>query len=182
MFSSSRRERWRRHGADGPALALLFLLSGAVPTALNAGANSDSPYDAGVKHYARGDYVAAKISFQAALRLDPNDRSARSALTRLYTESQLAHARLPVAPPPMHAPRPWERLLLVTLPSWFNFEDTLGNGLRDTGALTALNARITQLLIERRFAFANGRAFQNERRLRSLLRRTALAFPDREQV
>lgn len=177
----------RQRAGAGPR-ALLLLLSLGATTSLAHGVDAESPYDDGVKQYARGEYAAAKISFQTALRRNPNDRSARSALRRLNTESAPGNTEV-AAPPPAtkpparrDTPRPWERLFLVTLPRWFNFEDTIGNGLRDLGELTALNARIGQLLAERRFASTNGRMFANERRLRSLLRRTALAFPDREQV
>lgn len=128
--------------------------------------------------YAAGDRDAALVFFRRALRESPGNRSALTAVRRLESETAAppAAVRPPVesASPPSSAGRV-EAFLLGTLPRWFNFERTVGNGLSDVGTLNALNARVVQLLGERRFALAQNRAFRNERQLRELLRRAPVA-------
>lgn len=163
-------------------LALLLVLAGlpAVQAAAenprtvpSTDAESVRLYQSGLDDYARGDSGAALASFRKALRLSPKNASALAAVHRL--ESEAAYRRLSAprghgGPAPATASR-LERFLLVSVPRWFYFERTLGDGLRDVGTLTALNASVVQLLGERKVALAHNRPFRKERRLRELLRR-----------
>lgn len=128
-------------------------------------------YQEGIDDYARGDSVAALASFRAALARDPGNPSARAAVRRL--EHETAARRAERAPSGLEqAPAgAVEHFFLVSLPRWFYFERTLGDGLRDVGTLTALNASVVQLMGERRVALAHRRAFLKDRRLRELMRR-----------
>jgi hypothetical protein len=129
-------------------------------------------YQAGMDHYSRGDLAAALASFREALRREPGNLSALAAVHRVEIES--ARQTTPTAAPrpaPVRA-KSLDRFFLVSLPRWYYFERTIGDGMRDVGTLTALNASIVQLLGERKFALAQNRPFRKERRLRELLRRT----------
>lgn len=158
------------------AAALLILLALSGPGRARAGERSpdEHPYQAGLTRYSRGDREGALASFREALRRDPGDRQSIAAVRRL--ESELA----PGAPPARAAsaaaetPR-LERLLLVELPRWYQFGRTIGDRVSAVGTVEAANARVRQLLVERRFALARKRPFRNERGLRELLRRAPLA-------
>lgn len=156
------------------ALLLLLALSGSGPARAGERSPDEHPYQAGLTRYSRGDREGALASFREALRRDPGDRQSIAAVRRL--ESELA----PRAPEPSAAnagdgtPR-FERLLLVELPRWYQFGRTLGDRMSAVGTVEAANARVGQLLVERRFARARKRPFRNERGLRELLRRAPLA-------
>jgi hypothetical protein len=127
--------------------------------------------------YAAGEQDAALAFFRKALRESPGDPSALAAVRRVEAEIRARRAAAP--PQAVSAPHPAsvgtvEDLFLVIVPRWFYFERTVGNGLSDTGTLNALNARIVQLLGERKLAIAQNRVFRNERQLRELLRRAPL--------
>ena len=166
------------------ALALAFAGPEAAGAARAARTADESPqttrhYQEGMDYYTGGDLDAALASFREALRLEPGNRSALAAVRRLESEiaNRPAAARRPAAEP---APRPApagviDRFFLVSLPRWFYFERTIGDGLRDVGTLTALNARVVQLMGERDLALARNRPFGKDRQLRELLRRAPVA-------
>lgn len=159
------------------AAALSFGL--ALPFAAHASAEPPEhgrAYQEGIDDYARGDIYAAMASIRAALDRDPENRSALAAVRRLEYEAAARRAsRLSEIPENAAPAGAIERFFLASLPRWFNFERTLGDGLRDAGTLDALNARVVQLLGERKVALAQGRPFNNERRLRELIRRAPAA-------
>ena len=141
-------------------------------------------YQAGMDSYTGDDLDAALASFREALRLDPNNRSALAAVRRLERElaNRPAVARRPA---PSRRPAPAgavDRFFLISLPRWFYFERTIGDGLRDVGTLTALNARVVQLMGERKMALARNRPFQKDRQLRELLRRAPVATQRLEEA
>lgn len=144
---------------------------GAAPASA-ASSESARLFEDGVRRYADGDPAAALALFRRAERLEPGHRAALAAIRRLEIEA----SRISTKPVPT-APRvgALERFLLGTLPRWYYFERIVGDGLRDVGAQSALNARIAQLMGERRFASARGRLFSNDGRLRELVRRAPLA-------
>lgn len=185
------REPVRYSASVAVALAVAF----AGPAAARA-ARADSPadesvesarlYQAGMDSYTRGDLDAAQASFREALRLEPSSRSALAAVRRLESElsSRPAVARR-LAPAPARRPESaggLDRFFLVSLPRWFYFERTLGDGLRDVGTLAALNARVVQLMGEREIALARNRPFRKDRLLRALLRRTSVATQRYEEA
>jgi hypothetical protein len=135
--------------------------------------------------YAEGEQEAALVFFRKALRESPGDPSALAAVRRVEAEIRTRRAAAPPqavsAALPASAGRV-EELFLVVVPRWFYFERTVGNGLSDIGTLNALNARIVQLLGERKLALAQSRVFRNERRLRELLRRAPLAALATDEV
>ncbi|MDD5304223.1 MAG: hypothetical protein PHS14_14075 [Elusimicrobia bacterium] len=180
-----------KHSIAVVALAL----SMAFPLAAEESRNKAPPageapetarlYQAGLAFYARGDLAAALASFREVARLDSNDRSALAAVRRL--ESELAARTTAGRPLPSGSSRRasssrLERFLLVSVPRWFHFERTVGDPMNDVGTLTALNARVVQLLGERRFALAQKRPFRNDRQLRALLRRAPAATQHYEEV
>lgn len=129
-------------------------------------------YEEGIEDYARGDNDAALSSFRAALVRDPKNRYALAAVRRLEYEAAARRAsRLSEIPGNAAPAGAIERFFLVSLPRWFYFERTLGDGRRDAGTLDALNARVVQLLGERKVALDRNRRFKNEIRLRELIRR-----------
>ncbi|MBI2385353.1 MAG: hypothetical protein HYV14_04985 [Elusimicrobia bacterium] len=131
-------------------------------------------YQTGVDSYARGDLPAALAAFREVTRREPGHRSALAAVRRLESELGAPPARDP-SPPPAAASGRLERFLLRSVPRWFRFERTFGDPLSDVGTLTALNARVVQLMGERRMALARNRSFAKDRELRALLRRAPLA-------
>lgn len=177
------------------AVALSFALAFAGPEAAWAAraappADEDSKstrhYQEGMDYYTGGDLDAALSSFREALRLEPGNRSALAAVRRLESEvaNRPAAARRPAAAP-ARRPAPAgavDRFFLISLPRWFYFERTIGDGLRDVGTLTALNARVVQLMGERKMALARNRPFQKDRQLRELLRRAPVATQRLEEV
>lgn len=165
----------------GPVAARAF---GAAPP------NGDSResgrlYQTGLDSYARGDLRAAREAFRKGLRLEPNNHAALAAVLRL--EWEIAAQPPPVRPAPEEsARRPvsarLDHFLLVSVPRWFYFERTIGDGLRDVGTLNALNARVAQLLGERDLALARNRPFRKDRQLRELLRRAPVAARGQEET
>lgn len=164
-----------------PALAglmvLLPLFGAAVRSSGHASPHAEAAESArlfheGLRRYAEGDAGAALALFREVARREPGHLEALAAVRRLEAE-----AARPSPKPAAPAPRPSsaERFFLGTLPRWYYFERTVGDGLRDVGALRALNARIEQLLGERRASIARDRPFRKERQLRELLRRAPLA-------
>lgn len=155
-------------------LLLLLALSGSGPARAGEPVSDENPYQTGLTRYAHGDRTGALASFREALRRNPADRQSIAAVRRL--ESELA----PRAPPALAAkaaadmPR-LERLVLVELPRWYHFGRTIGDCVSAVGTVEAANARVGQLLVERRLARARKRPFRNERALRELLRRVPLA-------
>lgn len=138
-------------------------------------------YQAGVDSYARGDLSAALASFREVTRREPGHRSALAAVRRLEAELGAPPARDPAAAAPSTSGR-LERFLLHSLPRWLRFERTFGDPLSDVGTLTARNARVVQLLGERRMALARNRRFAKDRELRELLRRAPLSSPAVDHV
>lgn len=167
------------------ALAVLLPLLGsglraAVPASPRAEtSDSDRLFHEGVRRYAEGDAESALALFREVARREPGHRAALAAIRRLEVE-----AARPSPKPAGTASRPGaaERFFLGTLPRWYYFERTVGDGLRDVGALSALNARIEQLLEERRVAFVRGRPFRKDRQLRELLRRAPHAAARSHEV
>lgn len=135
---------------------------------------SDRLYQKGLDQYSRGDRAGALETFRAVERSDPADRFARAAVRRL--ESELA-PRPPAVRPASYAEdlSRLDRFLLVELPRWYHFDRSVGNSLSAVGTLAALNARVRQLMGERKVALAKMRRFRKERELRELLRRAPLA-------
>jgi hypothetical protein len=165
----------------------MLMLAGSLPAAARAAKaglsaierlERDHPYQAGLDHYARGERAAALASFREALRREPDNHSALAAIIRL--ESELAPQPTPLLSPEVERVRGSssgrvERFFIVSVPRWFHFERTVGNPLSDLGTLNAFNARIVQLLGEKKFASAHNRRFGNDRELRELLRRLPVA-------
>lgn len=173
------------------AMAMAFAGPEAARAARAAPPADEAPhssrhYQEGMDYYTGGDLDAALASFREALRLEPGNRSALTAVRRLESEIAIrpAAARRPAAAAARrHAPAgAFDRFFLVSLPRWFYFERTLGDGLRDVGTLTALNARVVQLMGERDRALARSRPFRKERQLRELLRRAPVATRQLEEA
>lgn len=141
---------------------------------------SERHYQAGLTRYARGDREGALAEFREALRRDPEDRTSIAAVRRLRAEVGRAE------PAPRtsdgKAEEPLLERLLVKIPRWYHFGRTIGNSLSAAGTAQALNARIGQLLGERRLALAGNRRFRHERRLRELIRRSSLAAQDDDEA
>lgn len=158
------------------------MLSCSIALAVSARAAAAPPedgrvYQEGIDDYARGDPDAALAAFRAVLRRTPHDRSALAAVRRLEYESAARRAaRRPASERPAPAGA-LEHFFLSSLPRWYFFERSIGDGLTDVGTLEAANARIVQLLGERTAARVRRRPFRNDRRLRELLRRAPLAAP-----
>jgi len=181
-----------RHSAA--ALAFSFALAFPGPAAARAASSAAAPeetpesvrlYQAGLDSYTGGDLAAALASFREVLRLEPNNRSALAAVRRLEREATAAQsAPRPKSEHVRRRPRAWalDHFFLVSLPRWFYFERTLGDGLSDVGTLTALNARVVQLMSERKVSLARNRPFRKERQLRALLRRAPAATRRLEQA
>lgn len=178
------------HAAAALALALALWgpaaarAADASPPAAEA-SESDRLYQKGLHQYARGDRASALATFQAGLRRDPANRSLRAAVRRI--ESELAPPPAALAPVPRAGARRGsasrlERLFLVSIPRWFHFERTIGDAVSGVGTLNALNARVGQLLGERRLAFVQNRPFRKDRQLRELLRRAPLAARNPDEV
>jgi len=161
-----------------PVFTLILALLAAFPASGEA-ADNGRLYQSGVDHYAAGDSTAALADFREVLRLEPKNAPALAAVRRL--EGEAADLRVIRSPEPARADA-FDRFFLVTLPRWFYFERTLGDGLRDLGAMTALNARVTQLIIEKELALAHNRRFRNDRRLRALLRRVPVTVQPQDEV
>lgn len=132
-------------------------------------------YEIGVGLYAGGRPAAALAEFKASLNLRPNHAATRAAVLRLESETA-------AIPPPAAASRPstddptrrgeaLDRLFLVSIPRWINFDKTVGDALSRVGTVAALNGRVAQLLAERRLALARKRPFPKDKQLRALLRR-----------
>lgn len=131
-------------------------------------------YQQGLSRYSRGDRRGALAAFRKALRRRPDDRFAQAAVRRV--EAELARGDAPASVPGARSEHTrFERLVLVDAPRWFYFERTLGDGWSALGTQTALNARVSQLLIERRVCRASSRRCGGDRPLRELVRRSALA-------
>lgn len=151
----------------------------SLPFAAHASAEPaehDRAYQEGIADYARGDTDAALASFRAVLLREPRNRSAQAAVRRL--EFEAAARRTARVSGNLESAEPAgavERFFLVSLPRWFYFERTIGDGLRDAGTLAAVNARAVQLLGERKVAFDRNCRFKNERQLRELIRRAPVA-------
>lgn len=183
----------RRCSAVALSIGLVFSIPGpAAARAAGAARQADeSPesarfYQEGMDYYTGGDLDAALASFRKALRLEPGNRSALAAVRRLESEiaNRPAAARRP-ASEPTRRPAPvgaLDRFFLVSLPRWYYFERTLGDGLRDVGTLVALNARVVQLMGEREIALAHNRPFRKESQLRALLRRAPVATQSFEET
>lgn len=172
-----------------PAAALCLALASvsAGPVAARSSASSEEArlYHAGVDAYAAGDVPAALDFFRAVLKLDPEHAPALSAVRRLEHERS---SPVPPRPPsrgpahPSDEERAVDRFFLVLLPRWFYFERTLGDSLSEVGTLSAINARVVQLLGEKKLAIAENRPFKKERQLRALLRRAPAATREFEQA
>ena len=158
-------------------LAILFCgsIASAAPGGKAGGAQDrgdvDALYQKGMRLYAVGKPEKALPVFKEVLRRDPDDRSARAAVVRIYTE--LAFARLPkqeYSQPPTLS-ESIDEFLVVDVPRYYDFGRTFGDDIAQAGTLDALNGRVSQLMAERRRALEAGREFAKERELRSLVRR-----------
>jgi hypothetical protein len=163
---------------------LMLAGAGSAPAATPSGPAAADLYQAGMDDYARGDLDAALASFRAALVQEPENRPATAAAHRMEFEiaaRDAAHdaddraARL-------SPPSAFDRFCLVTVPRWFYFERTIGDGLANVGTMHALNARVAQLLAERKIAFARKRPFKKELQLRALVRRMPAATRESQEV
>lgn len=159
------------------ALLLLLALFGSGPARAGDSPSDEQPYQAGLTLYARGDRTGALASFREALRRNPHDRLAIAAVRRLESELAPRAPPAPAASGGAETPR-LERLLLVEIPRWYQFGRTIGDCVSAVGTVEAANARVGQLLVERRLARARKRRFRGERTLRELLRRAPLATSD----
>ncbi|MDP3543910.1 MAG: hypothetical protein Q8T11_15690 [Elusimicrobiota bacterium] len=161
------------------ALVFALVCASTIVRAADEPDENARKFQEGVSRYAEGDAEAALALFREVARRDPHDRAARAAIRRLEIEGTPRAAK-PAAPGPR--PGAFERFFLGTLPRWYYFERTVGDGLRDVGTLSALNAQVAQLLGERKFALAAGRPFRKDVRLRELLRRAPLAARSGDEV
>lgn len=160
-------------------LALLAVLA-LIPGAAQARAKESRPtaYDKGAQLYADGKLPQALAIFQAILRREPGDRAALKAARRV--EAELARRRPPSRVPDAEALLDWtaddvDELLAIRLPRLLRPEDAVGDLLHAVGTLEAAGGRVSQLLVERRFARKRGRKFLKERELRAAVRRLPAA-------
>lgn len=161
-------------------LALLLALSGSASSWASDSAD-ESLYQKGLQQYARGDRAGALAVFRESLRRHPDDPFARAAVRRV--ESELARGGKPKRSPDVVAGLTrFERLVLVDIPRWYHFERTVGDCLSAVGTQQALNARVRQLLVERRVCRAAKRRCPSDRPLRELVRRAPLAARGLDEV
>ncbi|MDE2510172.1 MAG: hypothetical protein KGL74_03525 [Elusimicrobia bacterium] len=162
-----------------PLLAACALLIAGVCAAREAPSRKDeclaeaeaaALYQSGVQEYARGRLPEALRHFEAASRLNPNDRAARSAVLRLRAESPRV-VELPGHYDARRASPPRDGGVFAWLEALAHFESTVGDARSGLGSLRARQGRIAQLLIERRVCRERRRAFAKNGELHALSRR-----------
>lgn len=157
------------------AAALLLCGAGAGAAGRAAGRpfrseRAESFYQEGVGRYARGAFPEALTAFEAALRLEPDNKRAKAAAARVRQE--ISESGRPAAAPPVRpAPPEDEESFWDRLARFARLERTVGDARNRLGQVRAMQGRIAQLLNERRVARAQRRKFTKDAELHALARR-----------
>jgi len=165
--------------AVGAAFALGFcalLCSPAAaldrrPSRVSLSPEAERHYQAGMQFYVAGSKDQALSSFRQALRLSPQDPSARAAVNRLEVELMSPPPTRPEQARPDELGEDPVEVFAAQVVDFVRFEETLGDARSKTGTLEAMQGRVAQLLAERKRAKSKGLAFAKERELRAMVRR-----------